>query len=259
MAIIPEITCRRCGSKYSGLRGSCPKCGAPKVTQSSRVPTATSSAPKESWENSATPAPMNLRWQLLFVAILLLAVILAVLVLVLTGKSGRPSAPSAATSTAASQGTAVYMTSDLPTPSPSPVPTPPATPAPAIESMAISFLNNPVKQDLTLSNPGELEIDLDLNVYPPQDNPDVYWWSTNEKILTVDDRGIVKVVGASPNYTTHATIVAECGGAQVYVTIYVPSFQATYLTANLFDEATYASDNLEWDSIIYATPTPKAG
>ena len=28
MAIIPEITCRRCGSKYSGLRNRCPKCGA---------------------------------------------------------------------------------------------------------------------------------------------------------------------------------------------------------------------------------------
>ena len=28
MAVIPEITCRRCGSKYSGLRNRCPKCGA---------------------------------------------------------------------------------------------------------------------------------------------------------------------------------------------------------------------------------------
>ena len=28
MAIIPEITCRRCGCKYSGLRNRCPKCGA---------------------------------------------------------------------------------------------------------------------------------------------------------------------------------------------------------------------------------------
>ncbi len=259
MAIIPEITCRRCGSKYSALRGSCPKCGAPKVTQSSRVPTATTSAPREGTDGGAAPSAMNLRWQVIFAAVLILAVILAVLVLVLTSKSGRSTGPSIGTATASSQGTAVYMSADLPTPSPSPAPTPVATPAPAIESMAISFLNNPVKSDLTLSNPGELEIDLDLNVYPPQDDPDVYWWSTNEKILTVDERGVVKVVGASPNYTTHATIVAECGGAQVYVTVYVPSFQSAYLTENLFDENTYASDNLEWDTIIYATPTPKAG
>ena len=43
------------------------------------------------------------------------------------------------------------------------------------------------------------------------------------------------------------------------MTIYVPSYQAAYLTQNLYDPETYEQDNLEWDSIIYATPSPKAG
>ena len=28
MGFIPEITCRRCGNKYSAIRGRCPSCGA---------------------------------------------------------------------------------------------------------------------------------------------------------------------------------------------------------------------------------------
>ena len=71
--------------------------------------------------------------------------------------------------------------------------------------------------------------------------------------------GVVTVVGASPNITVHAVIVAECGGLQDYVTIYVPAYQAAYLTQNLYDPETYEQDNLEWDSIIYAKPSAKPG
>ena len=80
-----------------------------------------------------------------------------------------------------------------------------------------------------------------------------------EQVKTgIDDRGIVKVVGASPNMYVHAVIIAEFGGLQDYVTIYVPPYQAAYLTENLYDPDTYEQDNLEWDTIIYATPTPRA-
>ena len=190
-----------------------------------------------------------------------LAVILAVVVLIAGG--GKDSGPSSGnrpsvTNNPGSQ--IVYSAADLPTPSPSPDPTPEASPTPVIESMAIAFLNNNVRDhSLTLTNAGELVIDLDLNVFPNSDELTVTWRSSNEKILTVDDRGIVTVVGASPNITVHATIIAECGGLQDYVTIYVPSYQAAYLTQNLYDPETYEQDNLEWDSIIYATPSPRAG
>ena len=29
MGFIPEITCRRCGNKYSAIHSRCPSCGAP--------------------------------------------------------------------------------------------------------------------------------------------------------------------------------------------------------------------------------------
>ena len=257
MAIIPEITCRRCGCKYSGLRNRCPKCGAPRINQPNRVPPTTASATPETaaYDRGA----MNIRWQYIFAGVLLLAVILAVLVLVISGRSGRstPSATFPAATVNQQGGSApAYMSADLPTPSPSPDPTPEATPTPMIESMAISFLNKTVA-DITLSDPGAVEIDLDINMYPAQDNPQVVWRSSNEKILTVDDRGVVRVVGASPNFTVHAVIIAEFGGQQTYVIIYVPPIQSAYLTENLFDPDTYADDNMEWDLIIYATPAPK--
>lgn len=255
MGIIPEITCRRCGCKFSGLRSRCPKCGAPRVNQPTRVPPTSASATPET--AAADRYEMNIRWQYVFAGVLILAVVLAVLVLVLSGKGGKSAAVTTPT-TASSSGQASYMAADLPTPSPSPEPTPVATPTPAIESMAIAFLNQGVKEDMTLTNAGEIQIDLDVNIFPTQENPQVKWRSSNEKILTVDSDGLVKVVGASPNFTTHATIIAEFGGLQDYVTIYIPAYQSAYLTENLFDPATYEADNLEWDTIIYATPAPKA-
>ena len=258
MAIIPQVTCRRCGSAYSGLRNRCPKCGAPRMNQPSRVPPTTASATPET--AASERYSMNIRWQFIFAAVLVLAVILAVIVLILSGRSGK-SGPSTTVPAAVSGQTPVsYMSADLPTPSPSPEPTPEATPTPSVEQIAISFLNTPfTKKDTTLSNPGEIEMDLDLNIFPAQENAKVKWTSSNEKILTVDDDGIVRIVGASPNFTTHATIIAEFGGLQDYLTIYVPAYQSAYLTENLFDADTYQADNLEWDTIIYATPTPKAG
>ncbi len=255
MGVIPEITCRRCGCKYSGLRNRCPKCGAPRINQPSRVPPTTASATGDT--AASERYDMNIRWQYIFAGVLILAVILAVLVLVLSGNGGSGTAVTRPADTG-NVGQATYMAADLPTPSPSPEPTPVATPTPAIESMAIAFLNQAVKDDMTLTNAGEIQIDLDVNIFPTQENPNVAWRSSNEKILTVDSSGIVKVVGASPNFTTHATIIAEFGGLQDYVTIYIPAYQSAYLTENLFDPATYEADNLEWDTIIYATPAPKA-
>lgn len=256
MGFIPEITCRRCGQKYSGLRNRCPNCGTPRQNQPTRVPYTTASATPNT--AASRRAGMDIRWQLIFGGILLLALILAVIVLAAGGGKDSGSNTNRPSVTANPGSQIVYSAADLPTPSPSPDPTPEASPTPSIEQMAIAFLNNSVKDhSLTLTNAGEITIDLDLNIFPNQENPAVVWRSSNEKILTVDDRGIVTVVGASPNMTVHATIIAEFGGLQDYVTIYVPAYQAAYLTENLFDPDTYEQDNLEWDSIIYATPAPR--
>ena len=258
MGFIPENTCRRCGSKYSGLRTRCPRCGAPRTNQPTRVPPTTASATPNT--AASQRSAMNIRWQFVFGAILLIAVILAVVVLVVTGGNGsrkEPGTPASQTSSSGNNPTSVYTAADLPSPSPSPVPTPEASPTPPIESMAIAFLNKTTGSSITISQEGALKFDLDLNVYPATDAP-VTWASTNEKILTVDDRGIVTIVGASPNNMVHAVITAECCGLMTYVTVYVPAIQSAYLTTNLYDPATYDADNAEWDAIIYASPSPAA-
>jgi len=255
MAVIPEITCRRCGSKYSGLRTRCPKCGAPRMNQPTRVPPTTASATPRTAASGR--AAINIRWQFVFAAVLLLALILAVVVLVASNGKSNGSTP--ANNTNPNQNVPIYVSADLPTPSPSPEPTPDASPTPEIQSLAIIFITTPVKDhSMTLSRPGEIfDIDLDVNTYPANDDLVVNWRSTNEKILTVNERGFITVVGASPNRTVHAGIVAECGGLEDYVTVYIPAFQAAYLKENLYDPETYDADNLEWDTFIYATPVPK--
>ena len=158
MAVIPEITCRRCGSKYSGLRNRCPKCGAPRINQPTRVPPTTAAATPQTAANARSA--VNIRWQFIFAGVLLLALILAVVVLV-NGGSGKSSG-----STSGGAGSAAapaYIAADLPTPSPSPEPTPDASPTPVIESMAITFLNRTIdNHSMTLTNAGEIfDIDLD--------------------------------------------------------------------------------------------------
>ena len=261
MAVIPEITCRRCGSKYSGLRNRCPKCGAHRINQPTRVPPTTAAATPQTAANGR--AAVNIRWQFIFGGVLLLALILAVIVLINGGSgssSSKPAAPGSAN-------TPAYISADLPTPSPSPAPTPDASPTPIIESMAITFLNKTfANHQTTLSEPlttfttygVNYNLDLDVSTYPASEGLPVTWRSTNEKILTVDEHGFVTVVGASPDRWVHAGIIAECGGLEDYITIYVPAFQAAYLKENLYDPDTYDADNLDWDTFIYATPTPRA-
>ena len=264
MAVIPEITCRRCGSKYSGLRSRCPKCGAPRINQPTRVPPTTASATPQTAASARSAA--NIRWQFIFAGVLLLALILAVVVLVSSGGRNSDSGAAANTGTSAA-GSAAYIAADLPTPSPSPEPTPDVTPTPVIESTAITFLNKTLnRHEMTITEPlttfttygVNYNIDLDVNTYPVNDSLTVTWRSTNEKILTVDEHGFVTVVGASPEREVLAGIIASCGGLEDYVTIRIPAFQSAYLTENLFDPDTYFADSLEWETFIYATPTPRA-
>lgn len=255
MGFIPEITCRRCGSKYSGMRNRCPKCGAPRTNQPTRVPPTTASAMPETAAYDRSAA--NVRWQLIFGGVLLIAVILAVIVLVVTGGGGQASTSTTTPGSQVSQGdqqqgsviTDVY----LPTPSPSPEPTPEATPTPMVQSMALSFLGEVVKGDLTMSNEGELQMQLVCNIFPANDDAVVTWRSSNETVLTVDQTGLVTIVGVSPGQVVHATIIAECSGVQAYVTIYVPGRHAPYLQENLYDPE-YVD---EWDlQQAQATATP---
>ena len=245
MGFIPENTCRRCGTKFPGMRTRCPKCGAPRTNQPTRVPPTTASVTPDT--AAYDRAGSNMRWQFIFGGILLAALILAVVVLVLTGTGGDKGEsvkPGNSLSNVVPGETVTIMGEiNLPSPSPSPEPTPEASPTPPITSMAITFLNEVVKKDITISNPGELKVDLDCNVFPAVEGLTVKWSSSNETVLKVDQNGVFTIVGALPGQVVHATIVAECAGLQASCTIYVPGFQATYLTENLYDP----SYEDEWD------------
>ena len=256
MGLVPDTVCRRCGTQYTALRSRCPNCGMPRENQPTRVPPTTASAMPDT--AASRRSSVNIRWQFVFGAILVVAVLLAVVVLVTTGGSANKTTtpkPSKKDPVSPGQVSSIYTAYDLPSPSPSPEPTPEASPTPEIESMGISFMNNILGPDITINREGELTLDLDVNTHPATDSP-VTWKSSNEKILTVDDRGIVTIVGANPTGVVHAVISAECCGIMKYVVIYVPAFQSTYLNNNLYDPETYESDNAEWDAIIYATPAP---
>jgi hypothetical protein len=191
-------------------------------------------------------ANANTRWQFIFGGVLLVALVVAVVVLILTGTGGdkgqtaNPGTPSVTV-----PGEAVTITGDinLPSPSPSPAPTPEASPTPPITSMAITFLND-TQSDMTITNAGELVVDLDCSIYPHVEGLKVNWRSSNETVLTVDETGTFTIVGALPGQVVHATVIAECAGLQASCIIYVPGFQATYLTQNLYDPE-YVD---EWDA-----------
>lgn len=80
MGLIPQVTCRRCGTKFSGMRHRCPACGTRRVKSSSRAPGTTPSAVKGTPANKA--ANENRKWQLVFGAILIAAIIIALIVMI---------------------------------------------------------------------------------------------------------------------------------------------------------------------------------
>lgn len=200
MSVIPKITCRRCGREYSGLRSRCPYCGTSRSRSAERIPLRTSS------ENAGTPAAehaaVNMKWQMLFGGILLIAVVAAVIVLITVslnaGKNASASAeptPPATVSSAA------------------PVTTPTPTPTPSVTSITITFLGS--KRTEFAAKVGD-EVPLSTTIYPTGGDQTVTWSSKDESIATVSDKGVVTGVGKG---TT--TITAECGGVKADCTVYI--------------------------------------
>lgn len=90
MGFIPQITCRHCGNKFSGIYNRCPHCGTRRVKQASR-PTSTTTA-ATSGSAAAAREGVNTRMQFIFGCVLVVAVIAAVIILInasLGGGSGK--------------------------------------------------------------------------------------------------------------------------------------------------------------------------
>ena len=202
MSVIPKITCRRCGREYSGLRSRCPYCGTSRSRSAERIPLRTSS------ENAGTPAAehaaVNMKWQMLFGGILLIAVVAAVIVLITVSlNAGTNASASAEPTPPATVSSAAPVTTPTPTP----------TPTPSVTSITITFLGS--KRTEFAAKVGD-EVPLSTTIYPTGGDQTVTWSSKDESIATVSDKGVVTGVGKG---TT--TITAECGGVKADCTVYI--------------------------------------
>ena len=199
MSFIPRVTCRRCGRQFSGMRGRCPYCGTRRVRQSERVPGTTAG------EDMSTPsgqrAAVNARWQLIFGAILLVAVILAVVVLISLSLNSGSETQSVTTFPPAP--------SNSPTPPPTPTPTPTATPT--VDSVTLYWNGEVLADDITLTEP----LNLMAYIWPAfieATAADIIWESSDPSVVSVE------VNSEDPVY---CTITAESAGScEISVTVF---------------------------------------
>ena len=219
MGFVPEITCRRCGTKYSGIHSRCPNCGAPRK-QPERTASAGKSAGAAAGESAARPAasrsggksaPLfnsNTKWQFIFGCILIVLVIVAVIILITTslGPTAKPVE------------TPEPVVEVTPPPTPSPTPTPTPEPTIPVTSISITFLGSPLKE--FTQRIGADPIQLKAEVYPVEavTTAKLEWRVSDENIITVDETGLVTAVG--PGW---AEVIAECGGVAASCKVWVPN------------------------------------
>lgn len=206
MGFVPQITCRSCGTKFSALRGRCPKCGTRHVKQTGRTAPAASAAVSASAPGGADaarqgPAPSgsNGRWQLVFGLILIAAVIAAVIILIVA--SGNP--PEAPPVEIPSPSIEVT------TPPPPPTTPPPSSPPPVtVTGLIITYGGAPLAFD-PFTQKLSSTIQLGVTVYPTEALAEytVEWRCSDESVATVDENGLV-----TPLAIGECEIIAECGG-----------------------------------------------
>lgn len=201
MFTIPQNTCRRCQRQFSILRSRCPHCGTRKVHEGGRTQPTTAQA-----QQNASKGNPNDKWQMIFAAILLAAVIIAVIALVSISLKGGESEP-APTPTPSMEVTP---------PPPTPTPTPTPEPTPTVDSITVAFLGEEVTGfTLRLTDPA---LQLTATVYPVSENAVVRWRSADETVITVSDQGLVTAVGAGSTY-----LIVECGAVAKELPVIVPN------------------------------------
>jgi ribosomal protein L37E len=208
MGMIPQVICRRCGEKYSAARRRCPKCGTRRVQNSRRAPGTTPDAVKGTAANRR--AGENRKWQLIFGAILIVAIIAALIVMITVSleNADNPNAP--VLPTAPAEVTAV------PTPTPTPSPTP--TPTPEITSVSMS---SPYASPCTefAFQVGQT-ITLTGSHFPMTVSAEYQWSSSDSSIasVTANENGSCTVTAVSAGTVK---ITLECYGKTAECTVYV--------------------------------------
>ena len=203
MGLIPQVTCRRCGTKFSGMRHRCPACGTRRVKSSSRAPGTTPSAVKGTPANKA--ANENRKWQLVFGAILIAAIIIALIVMISISlkNADNPNAPVMPTTPP--------EVSAVPTPTLTPTPTP--TPTPEITELQICYSGEPLTE--FMCRVGE-SVSLTGSHFPLTVAADYQWSISDEGVATVSEDGTVK--GVAPGTVT---LTLTCYGKTATCTVYV--------------------------------------
>ena len=206
MGFVPQITCRSCGTKFSALRGRCPKCGMRHVKQTGRTaPAAPSAAPAAPGASAARQRPASGgadrtsgTWQLVFGLILVAAVIAAVIILIVA--SGNP--PEAPPVEIPSP--SIEVTTPPPPTTPMPSTPPPVT----VTGLIITYGGRPLAFD-PFTQKLSSQIQLGVDVYPTEALAEykVEWRCSDESVATVDENGLVTPVAVG-----ECEIIAECGG-----------------------------------------------
>lgn len=205
MSLIPQVTCRRCKHKYSALRQRCPKCNTRIVRQSSRVPGTTPDAVKGTAANARVAE--NRKWQLIFGAILIAAVIIAFIVMIAVSVNSDGSSKN-------NNRADIPEMSAVPTPAPTATPEPVATPE--ITQLKIFYYSDDKTGGGFTATVGS---GTPLTpVWYPQNlvNVEYTWSSSDESVATIGEDGVVQAVG-----TGTCTITLTCYGASVTTTVYV--------------------------------------
>lgn len=226
MAVIPQVTCRRCGAKFSSLRSSCPACGTRRVAQSTRSPGTTPGTVKGT--NAYARQEANVKWQMAFGLILVVAVILAVVVMVTTSLDGLDGSVVRATPTP-------YVkpeeTDNGGMPEVYAAPTPEPTPEPTVETIRIYNYTNDITDEknwpmLRLVSDAGYKMKLQAMVMPQDIENPVIEWSVDDPeafSLTPDE--------TDPKFMIGEQLAAKPGGVQITASCYGKSVTVkVYLT-----------------------------
>lgn len=197
MSMIPKTTCTRCHRQYSSLLSSCPYCQTKKPREQRRsVPESDSVI---HGTQSSERAAEKLNWQMIFGTIIVAAVMAAVIAIVSLGVADDISASGSLSDGQASVSesgqddalAADVLTTAVPTATPEPTPTP--TIAPQVTSVGITYLG--------YDQPGFTQyvgdkVQLDVAFYPINNELTPEWSSSDESVATVDQTGMVTLVGS---------------------------------------------------------------
>ena len=205
MSIIPQVTCRRCKHKFSALRQRCPKCNTRVVHQSSRVPGTTPDMVKGTASNARVAE--NRKWQLIFGAILIVAVIVAFIVMITVSvkNADNPANPDKPD---------IPQISAMPTPDPTAAPDPQDMPE-ITQLLIYYYSDNKTGGGFTTEVGSKTPL---IAVWYPQNLLDVEytWSSSDENVATIGQDGTVTAVG-----TGTTTITLTCYGKTAECTVMV--------------------------------------